>query len=81
MTLEHEWRETDQRCKHCGTPKAMHEAQAQNCVPRYDPAVALRPEPGLREYAVNDQDAIYAGIVRLREERDAARNYVEEPQT
>jgi len=56
----------------------MHEAKPQNCVPHGPaPDMALRPEPALREYAVNDQDAIYAGIVRLREERDAARNYVD----
>lgn len=74
--IEHEWRENDQRCKYCGTPRALHEAQEQSCVPRHGEEIK-RPEPALREFAVNSVDDIYAGIVRLKEERDAARNYVE----
>ena len=81
MTIEHEFRETDDRCKWCGAPKAWHATTPQNCVPRWGAAPADRPAGALREYAIYDQDAIHAGIVRLREEREAVWSQTEEPQT
>lgn len=77
MTYMHEPR-PDGRCKHCGTHRTYYEENPEHwpCMPHGTTQVSS-PEPALREYAVNSIDIIYAGIVRLREERDAARNYVE----
>ncbi len=64
------------RCVHCGTRASQTERTA---CPGGAPVVSgLRPEPAERSYAVESWDAIYAGIARLRTEREAIWSTVED---
>jgi hypothetical protein len=83
MTIAHQWTEQTEegreRCIHCGTSRAMHNAAPQNCVPRWSEKEALGPEPGRRVYAVDDTDTIYQRIRELDMERQERLNKPPEP--
>jgi len=70
----------DERCRHCGTPRARHDQAAQPCVPRWSGTEKLMPEPARRTYASEDFDAIGARLVELAKEREAQLDEPAEPQ-
>ncbi len=71
---DHEFSDTDGRCVKCGTPKAHHERVAQPCPGRPEPASTLRPEPALRQMAIDDVNTIHARLGELKAEREAGWN-------
>ena len=79
MTIEHEFRETDDRCKHCGVPRATHEATPEQCIRSHSATTVLRPEPEERQYAVYDAGTISARLAELKAEREAVWSQTEEP--
>jgi hypothetical protein len=71
--IEHDFAGIGERCVHCGTPKAYHEAINQPCVPRWS-TEPLRPEPARHEYASECYDEIGVRLAELAAERTAAMN-------
>jgi hypothetical protein len=72
--VQHEFQEGGvQRCKYCGTSRAMYEAAPQNvCVEREGDIPPRRAGNATR--AADDSDTIHARLIELEAERLAARN-------
>ena len=82
--IEHKWPEDGgERCLRCGTTKALHSIQAQNCVPQWGPEhAAPRPTKTGRsagDFAADDAEIIHARLVELEADRLAIRNTPAEP--
>ena len=81
--IQHEWRPTDERCIHCGTPRALQDVKAQNCVPRWQhgepaPWRATHTGRSVGDFAADDADTIQRRLVEIEAERIAAINRPEE---
>jgi hypothetical protein len=77
MTPEHEWDAASERCVHCGTLKALHEAKPQNCTPRWQTETiprATNSGQSVGDFAADDADVIGARLKELQAERLAAQN-------
>jgi hypothetical protein len=77
MTPEHEWDAASERCVHCGTLKALHEAKPQNCTPRWQTEASPRATntgQSTGDFAADDADVISARLKELQAERLAAQN-------
>lgn len=75
---EHLFPDDAERCQHCGTLKSntmQTICPGQQGIPTPS---GLMPEPALRQRAADDADAISTHLARLKAERAAAWNTIEE---
>ncbi len=83
MTAEHEFQEGgEERCKWCGTSKAMFEAAPEQhlCIERPSEKASRPTRTGQSagDFAADDADVISARIKELEAERTAAANKPDE---